>query len=253
MSEKIYFPNSKGNKLCGILSNPRIINDWPIVILCHGFTTSKDSLANRRLEEILNKQNIATLRIDLFAHGESEGHFEEITVSEAVDDIINAIKYTQEQGFIKIGLVGSSFSGIASTIATSKIDCLSLLVLKSPVSNYEEVWRLRRNDEEMRAWKERGYDFYSNSNWEKRKLNYSFVEDFANQNAYEVAKSIKIPTLIIHGDADITVPIEQSKKLSSILSNWILEIISGADHKYSRDADFEKMLTLITDFVVEYI
>ncbi len=97
MHEKIFFSNSKGDKLCGVFSNPVNDDSVPIVILCHGFTTSKDSLTNRRLEEVLNKQNVATLRIDLFAHGESEGRFEEITVSEAVDDIINAIKYVQEK------------------------------------------------------------------------------------------------------------------------------------------------------------
>lgn len=42
---------------------------------------------------------------------------------------------------MNIGLVGSSFSGIASTIVAPKTDILSLLVLISPVSDYEEVWR----------------------------------------------------------------------------------------------------------------
>ncbi len=253
MYEKIYFANSKGDRLCGIVSNPRADNNGPIMILCHGFTSSKDSSTNTKLEETLNKENVATLRIDLFAHGESEGNFEEITVSEAIDDIMQAIHYVQEKGFTNVGLMGSSFSGIASTIVASRVDGLSLFVLKSPVSDYEEVRRLRRSDEEMNVRKEKGYDFYSNSKWDKRKLNYSFVEDFVNHDAYESAKNIKIPTFVIHGDADITVPVEQSKKMASLLPDCTLEIISGADHQYSKDEDFDKMIDMVFHFIIKNI
>ncbi|GAH38486.1 unnamed protein product, partial [marine sediment metagenome] len=86
------------------------------MILCHGFSTCKDSYTYVRLEEILNGKGISTFRFDFFAHGESEGEFEDITISEAVDDILNAIRFLKESGYLKIGLVGSSFGGIASVI-----------------------------------------------------------------------------------------------------------------------------------------
>jgi dipeptidyl aminopeptidase/acylaminoacyl peptidase len=59
--------------------------------------------------------------------------------------------------------------------------------------------------------------------------------------------------LIVHGDEDKTVPIEQSKKAASIIENCKLEIIIGADHKYSNREEFEKMLGLISQFVIEHI
>ena len=93
MQEKIHFSNSKGNKICGILSNPTSETNVPVIILCHGFTTSKDGSTNTKLEKIFNNHKIATFRFDFFGHGESEGNFEDITISEAVDDILNAIKY----------------------------------------------------------------------------------------------------------------------------------------------------------------
>ncbi len=93
MSEKIYFLNSKGDKLCGILSNPRTNKNGPIMILCHGIPSSKDNFTSTHLEKLLNEKNIATLRFDLFGNGESEGNFEEITISECIDDIMQAIRY----------------------------------------------------------------------------------------------------------------------------------------------------------------
>ena len=81
MREKIFFENSKGNKLCGILSNPTNDKNKSIIVLCHGFSTSKESSTYISLEQILNKNNISTFRFDFFGHGESEGKFENLTTT----------------------------------------------------------------------------------------------------------------------------------------------------------------------------
>lgn len=251
MEKKIYFKNSKGNKLCGILSNPISNKKQPIIILSHGFSTSKNSRTYLRLQNILNKHQISNLRFDFFGHGESEGKIEDITISEAVDDILNAIKFLKNQGYTKIGLFGSSFGGIASLITASKTDDLFLLVLKSPVSNYEEKEIATKSKKELEDWKNKGFRYYVSGDGRKLKLNYTFFKDFKNNNGYKAAKKIKIPTLIVHGDNDETVPIEQSKKTANLIKNCKLEIVKGADHRYSKPKDFEKMLDLISNFIVQ--
>jgi pimeloyl-ACP methyl ester carboxylesterase len=248
MQEKIYFSNSKGNKICGILSNPTSELSASVIILCHGFITSKDNYTNTKLEQIFNKQKITTFRFDFFGHGESEGNFENITISEAVDDILNAIKYLKDKGFSKIGLVGSSFGGTASINAASKTNELFVWVLKCPVSNYLER-ELQKPKEETEAWKNKGFVYKNNG----KKLNYSFFEDIKNNDGYEAAKKIKIPTLIVHGDEDKTVSVEQSKKTTSLIENCKLEIIDGAGHKFNNPGEFEKMLDLISKFIIKHI
>ncbi len=119
MDSKIFFKNSKGNKLCGIVNNPSKSKVKPIIVLAHGFSSNKNSGTYTVLTERLAKYNISTLRFDFYGHGESEGRFEDITISEAVDDILQAIKYLKLQGYKKIGLMGSSFGGISSIIAAS--------------------------------------------------------------------------------------------------------------------------------------
>jgi len=251
LKEKIFFKNSKGNKLCGILSNPTEQKEKPIIILCHGFSTSKDSLTHVRLEKILNESGVSTFRFDFFGHGESEGKFEEITVSEAVDDIENAIELLKELGYKKTGLVGSSFSGMASLLTASKTDELYILALKSPVSDYMGLIIARANQEEIKTWRENGFIDITGAHQEKLKLNYSFFEDSQKINGFESAKKIKIPVLIVHGDKDETVPIEQSIKTASLIQNCRLEIIEGGDHLYSNPKHFEKMLELISTFIIE--
>jgi len=248
--EKVYFKNSKGDNLCGILSNPSSGKEKPVIILCHGFITSKDSWTYKRLEETLNNHQISTFRFDFFGHGESEGKFEDITISEAVDDIFNATSFLKNKGYSKIGLFGSSFGGIASIMAASKTNDLFILALKSPVSNYKERDLAVKTKEELKNWKEKGYRYYVDGDGRKLKLNYTFFKDFGNNNGYKAAKKIEIPTLIVHRDKDESVPIKQSKKTASLIKDCKLEIIKGANHSYSNPEDFEKMLGLISEFII---
>ncbi|MCK4556183.1 MAG: alpha/beta fold hydrolase [Candidatus Aminicenantes bacterium] len=249
MKEKIHFENSQGTKLCGILSNPTDDTTKHMIILCHGFSTGKDGRTYMRLEEILNEKGISTFRFDFFGHGESEGKFEEITTSEAVDDVLKAIKFIKGLDYKRIGLVGSSFGGMASIFAASQSDDLYILTLKSPVSDYKSMSETRRSEQELEDWKDIGFLEVEGPDREMRRLNYSFYEDAEKVDAYKAAKQIKVPTLIVHGDADETVPIEQSIRTASLIENCHLEIIEGCDHTYSQPEHFEKLLDLISEFI----
>jgi len=252
MKEKIFFENSRGIKLCGILSNPTAEKEKPVVILCHGFFRSKDGKTFVGLERILNEKGISTLRFDFFGHGESEGKFEEVTTSEAVDDILGAIKFLKESGYGKIGLMGSSFGGMASIIAASKVNDLYVLALKSPVSDYSSLFQAHQNEQEFKEIKEKGFTYITDIEGEKRKLNISFFIDARKAKGYEAAKNIKISTLIVHGNKDDSVPIEQSKRTASLMENCRLEVIEGADHGYSNEEHFKEMLDLISEFIIEH-
>jgi hypothetical protein len=62
-------------------------------------------------------------------------------------------------GYEKVGLVGSSFGGLASLIAASKTNDIYILVLKSPVSDYMELHKWRNTP--INEWKQKGYRDYS--------------------------------------------------------------------------------------------
>ncbi len=249
MEEKLYFENSNGNKLCGILSAPSTDTAVPIIILVHGFTTNKNGKTWSLLTERLNKSNIATFRIDLFAHGESEGNFEDITITEAVDDILNAIKFLKSKGFKKIGLVGSSFGGMASIMTATKTKDLFVLGLKSPVSDYNEVWSRRMSPEELIKWKETSVTEYRNE-LGSYNIKYNFYKDFENNQAYEVAHQINIPTIIVHGDADTVVPVNESIKISKLIPNCKLVLVKDADHWYRSNYEIDTLIDNLYNFII---
>ncbi len=247
---KIFFPNSEGHKLCGILSDPSGDKRRPLIVLCHGFTTSKDGRTYVRLEEILNQKIFSTFRFDFFGHGESGGKFADITISEAVDDVQNAIRFVKDSGYERIGLVGSSFGGFASILTAGKSDDLFVLALKSPVSDYLGLLIARDHDIDVEAWRQEGYITVEGADGKNLRLNYSFFVDAERIQGYALAENIKVPTLIVHGDQDETVSLAQSQKAADLIPNCRLEVIKGADHTYSNPQHFECMLDLISDFVV---
>lgn len=245
MEEKVFYKNSKGNKLCGILSNPTGNKTKPIIILVHGFNSEKNSSTNIALVERLKKNNISTFRIDLFAHGESEGDFENLTQSEAVDDVMLAIDFLKKLGFSKIGLEGSSFGGLAVIMAAAKSKNIYLLATKCPVSSYFE-FKEYTNKNLIEDWKKNSYSYR-----ESKKLNFTFYKDIKNNIAYDIADKITVPTLIVHGDADTEVSVEQSIKLSKLIPNCQLKIIPGASHRFQEGNTKEEMLNEISDFILK--
>lgn len=249
--EKVYFENPRGVKLCGILSNPTANKANPIVVLCHGSATGKDNYTNTQLVPILSKEGISTFRFDFFGHGESEGEFENLTISEGVDDELTAIEHLKSLGYSRIGLFGASFGGLTSIMVASKIEDLRMLVLKSPPWNLKECALESMGEDAIEEWRRKGFKFYLDGQKRKHRLNYSFFEDYDNNNGYEAAEKIDVPTFIVHGREDKAIPIEQSIKASKILSNCQLEIMEGAGHGYSGPGQFDKMIDLLSEFIIK--
>ena len=253
MRKQTYFLTDQGIKLSGILSTSGEDTKNLMVVLAHGFGTSKDSRTFLRLEEPLNSYGISIFRFDFFGHGESEGSFSAITVSEAVRDILAALDYVREAGYQRIGLVGSSFGGLAALVAAVQVPDLCLLALKSPVSDYISRLFVNRDGHDLEAWKKQGYILIPDGEGQHTKLNYSFYLDAEKVSGYEAAAGICAPTLIVHGDQDESVPVEQSRKLAQMIPNCRLEILKGADHRYSQERDFAAMLTLIREFILFHV
>jgi uncharacterized protein len=253
MEQKLFFDNGKGSKLCGILNRPEGSDNKRIVILCHGFTTHKNRPKYLRLAEEFTKKNVATFRFDFFAHGESEGKFEDITISEGANDILKAIELVKSKGFSRIGLIGVSFGGISSAIAASKTKELKALVLVSPVSDYAEVLKLDYGGRGIKEWKETGFIGHKDPKGDTGRIKYSFFEDVKKTIVYDVTHKITVPTHIIHGNEDKSVPVQQSIKTAKLIRNGEITILKGCNHNYLEKMHFERMIKTSVSFVMKNI
>ena len=253
MEKHLSFVDPRGHRVAAILTVPQAGTDR-IAVLCHGFLTSKISSTNNALTRLLIARGIATFRFDFFAHGESEGPFETITTTLAVEQTQAAVDLVRQEGFQMIGLMGSSFGGLVSILTAAQRSDLACLALKCPVVDFAEELRLEFGAQEMQRWKQTDTIPDITGGSDRIRLRYAFYEDCLRQIAYEQAERIIAPTVIVQGDQDEHVPLHQSRQLYEALrSKKQFEMLPGADHQFTKGEDFNRMITLIVGWLTDHL
>jgi len=253
MEERGSFLDPQGHTVAFLLTAPDTGTDR-IAVLCHGFLSSKTSSTNKTLTRMLLERGIATLSVDFFGHGESQGPFELITNTLAIRQAQAALDLVRQKGYKNIGLMGSSFGGLVATLVAAQRTDLACLALKCPVVDFAEELRLEFGEDGMAEWKATDTvpDILGGPN--RVPLRYAFYEDCLRRIAYAPAESITAPTLIVQGDQDEHVPLHQSRRLYEALQvEKHLELISGADHQFTKGEDFKRMTHLIADWLTKYL
>lgn len=223
-------------------------------MLCHGFLSSKTSSTNNALTRILTGHGIATFRFDFFGQAESEGPFDQITITLAIEQATAAIDLMRQNGFRRIGLMGSSFGGLVSILTASQRADLACLALKCPVVDFAEELRLEFGEAGMAKWKATDTIPDILGGPDRVKLHYAFYEDCLRRIAYEPARSITAPTIIVQGDQDEHVPLHQSRRLYEALRvKKHLEMLPGADHQFTKGEDFNRMTKVIADWLISHL
>ncbi len=208
MTEEVSFRGSAG-QLRGVVhgSSPKA------VILCHGFTSSKDNKAGWA-EELA--KDFTVLRFDFSGHGESNGKLEDITLTSLIKDTQCAVGFLKKRGAKSIGIAGHSLGASVTILSASVAKAICPI---EPVTDFSSVklnpYGLKKFDEDARK-----YDIYS------------------------MLKTVKTPVLFIHGDKDDVVPLWHSQKaLSFAPPGSRLEVINGMTHDI-QETGYEKVVAL---------
>jgi hypothetical protein len=253
MEEALTFKDRDGHQVAAILAAPDVPTDRA-VLLCHGFLSGKNSTTNKTLTRSFTERGLATFRFDFFGQGESEGPFEVLTVTIALNQALAALDLLRVRGYKRIGLVGSSFGGLVAILTASQRPDIICLGLKCPVADFAEVLRLEFGEAGMTHWKTHHEVPDVTGGPKPVRLRYALYENCLEYDGYKAAGAIRIPTLIVQGDKDELVPLHQSSRLMEALQGKRqLEILRGADHTFSKGEDFKKMTTLLVDWMVKHL
>jgi pimeloyl-ACP methyl ester carboxylesterase len=253
MEQSLTFQDSAGHRTEAILATPDTPTDR-LVVLCHGFLSNKNSTTNKTLTRLLLEQGIATFRFDFFGQGDSEGPFEQITLTTAIDQAHSALELVAQKGYRRLGLMGSSFGGLVAVLVAARHTDLKALAMKCPVADFPETLRLEFGDERMAHWKQCNEIPNVAGGSQPVPLKYHLYEDCLTYDAYKAAESIQAPTLIIQGSCDELVPLHQSRRLiDAIRGDTRLEVITGADHGFTKGEDFRRMTMMIADWMTAHV
>ncbi len=136
-----------GQNIVGTVAMPDGEGPFPIVLLFHGFTGTRDELPVTGTEERmfgraarwLAERGYASLRIDFLGSGESDGAWEDTTFTRQIADALVALEYASGLDGVdaeRIAIIGLSQGGlIASGTAAAAADQIDTVILWSPVSS----------------------------------------------------------------------------------------------------------------------
>ena len=228
---KVTFKNSYGKNLSGIIHASKQNKD-SIIIISHGSASNKDRERIVRLSSEYEKNGISVLRFDFGGSGDS--YESNITIHGQVDDLKSAIKFAKSVGYSRIGLHGESLGGLVSILSYNPD--IEAMVLLAPVTS-NKIPNLLNNDTSRKELADKGYV-------SRIKDSRTFIfpaEYFAERNSINqrtILSSIKCPVLIIHGDADESVPLDQSiQGLKYLSKESRLEVINKGDHTLNSKLD----------------
>lgn len=222
----------------------------PAVIMFHGFTASRVGFAFQfvTIARELEKHGIATFRFDLAGSGESDGEFEDVTLTSELQDGQAIIDFVRSQDYIdenRVGLMGMSFGGmLASMLGGMRKDDIKALYLASPATcaiddiKKGHVQGCPINDEA----KIKGYvELHAN------KVGIGYATDCVKYDPYEVSSKFDKNVLLIHIEGDPMVPIKCAEKYLDIYKDRArLVPVKGKSHSYD---DLEKLESLQSNMI----
>ncbi len=132
-TEKITFPNGRGEMLAARLELPEDERPLAYALFAHCFTCSKNLTAAVHISRALSSRRIAVLRFDFTGLGESEGEFAATTFSSEVSDLVAAARFLEQEYQAPQLLIGHSLGGAAVLAAAAKIpSTLAVVTIAAP-------------------------------------------------------------------------------------------------------------------------
>jgi pimeloyl-ACP methyl ester carboxylesterase len=246
--ENVSFVNRRGQALSGVLHHPKASTPRGGVILCHGMESNKESDKLVLLSRELAGRGLLALRFDFACAGKS-GKFEEITYSGEVEDLQAAFAFMHDRQAGKMAILGSSMGGtVALLFAAQHTGVATVVTIAAPVHPERFASRLLM-PAEVREWRETGYTVYHGL-----RINVSLLDDLEKINVPEAAKNIDCPVLILHGDQDDVVPVEEAHELYGYLpGSKRLSLLKGADHRLSDPASMNQAISEAMAWLCEHV
>jgi pimeloyl-ACP methyl ester carboxylesterase len=247
-------PGAKGRNMLMDLTyddqNPKA----PLVIFAHGFKGFKDWGTHNLVAQLFAENGFRYLKFNFSHNGTTLDKpidfadliaFSENTFSIELDDLSAVIDFACNRAAIPaadgVFLIGHSMGGGISIIKTAEDKRVNKLVTMASISSFRNLWP----KEAEAQWKIQGIMYIHNARTgQQMPLKSGLLGDLeahpSRLNIIDKAAAIQQPWLIIHGDADTSVPVAHAEELKAAQPNAELLIIPKADHTFGSSHPYGK-------------
>ncbi|PQQ08836.1 uncharacterized protein Pyn_03031 [Prunus yedoensis var. nudiflora] len=258
--QKIIVPNKHGEKLVGLLHET---GSEKIVILCHGFRSTKETTTITNLAIALENEGISAFRFDFAGNGESEGTFQYGNYRREADDLHAVIQHFSEANRAASTILGHSKGGDVVLLYASKYHGIRTVVNVSGRYDLKRGMEERLGKDFVETIKKEGYLDVKNKTGD---VSYRVTEESLmdrlstdmHEACLQIDKNASKQTLVnfvfivlwvltVHGSADEIIPVEDALEFSKIIPNHKLHVIEGADHCYTSHQ--AELVSVVLDFI----
>lgn len=208
---------------------------YDMAIIMHGFTANRNMALLKQIADNLRNENVASVRFDFNGHGESDGKFEDMTVSNEIADANAILNYVRTDPHVRnIFLVGHSQGGVvASMLAGLYPDIIKKVVLMAPAASLKDD--ALKGDTQGAMYNPQHIPNVVPLVGKKMglKLGGFYLRTAQVLPIYEVAQRFTGPVSIVVGTNDQVVDPKYSKKYDEVYQDSTLHMIEGSDHSFT--------------------
>lgn len=229
---KEFFIDSDGTRLHAKLDRPEGAEKGPLCILIHGFTGHMEEDHIKAAQKAMNNAGVSVLRVEMYGHGGSDGEFKDHTLYKWVTNALAAVKYAKSLDFVTdLYLSGHSQGGLLTMLVGGMCpDDFKALLPLSPAWMIPEIAR-EGNVLGTSFDPKHIPDMITSGSWE---LSGDYIRVAQTIHVEDEIERFEGPVLIIHGDADETVPFSYAEKAAKLYKNAELVPIHGDDHCFTK-------------------
>ena len=229
---KEFFIDSDGTRLHAKLDRPEGAEKGPLCILIHGFTGHMEEDHIKAAQKAMNDAGVSVLRVEMYGHGGSDGEFKDHTLYKWVTNALAAVKYAKSLDFVTdLYLSGQSQGGLLTMLVGGMCpDDFKALLPLSPAWMIPEIAR-EGNVLGTSFDPKHIPDMITSGSWE---LSGDYIRVAQTIHVEDEIERFEGPVLIIHGDADETVPFSYAEKAAKLYKNAELVPIHGDDHCFTK-------------------
>ena len=212
-----------------------------LAFIHHGVSGYKEQQQIQKICDVFYQNDYHVVTFDgTHSFGESGGSLINFTATTHIEDLEDVIQWTASQAFYvePFVLAGTSMGGFSSMMYAirqpDKVKALAPISTatagKHLAASYQE-----KDPVEFATWQKNGSIPKSHryNPAIKGDLSWRFLEDFSQYDIFDHLDRIKVPMLLVVGEHDRTVRIEQQKELYEALTmQKELHIIPGSGHTF---------------------
>ncbi len=237
---ELRFCNGRGQKLVATLSGTV---DKTVVVSCHGMLSNRGGDKHRLLARLLYERGLPCVRLDFSGRGDSEGSLFDLSFGHEVEDLQATLAMLAQEGVTQFGLFGSSMGGAVALLTAARDERVHGIATLAAVGHPELT--AERNPHETAAWLTRGY-----IETLEGRIGRGFFDDALRRDVIATTALLQAPVLVLHGEQDEVIPVADAYDIAAAAKNATLEVVPGADHRFSNPVHLRPAMKRVADFLV---